>query len=115
MLLMILINYLTSSPFPAQDLHLCGAELVVACKFQLYDQQGLCPSCGKASDILLGEHSLVCGMGGECVVELLRCHKKRLLKRRLLQAPFKAPIHSECYIGGFRGTGLTLVIVLRCD
>ena len=68
MLLMILINYLTSSPFPAQDLHLCGAELVVACKFRLYDQQGLCPSCGKASNILLGEHSLVCGMGGERIV-----------------------------------------------
>ena len=44
--------------------------------------------------------------------------KKRLLKRRLLQAPqapFKAPIHSKCCIGGFRDTGLTLVIVLRCD
>ena len=55
---------------------------------------------------------------GEWWLELLRCHKKRLLKRRLLQAPqapFKAPIHSECCIGGFRGTGLTLVIVLRCD
>ena len=43
---------------------------------------------------------------------------KRLLKRRLVQAPqapFKAPIHSKCCIGGFRETGLTLVIVLRCD
>ena len=43
--------------------------------------------------------------------------KKRRLKRRLLQAPqapFKAPIHSKCCIGGFRDTGLTLVIVLRC-
>ena len=49
---------------------------------------------------------------------LLRCQKKRRLKRRLLQAPqapFKAPIHSKCCIGGFRETGLTLVIVLRCD
>ena len=44
--------------------------------------------------------------------------KKRRLKRRLLQAPqapFKAPIHSKCCIGGFRETGLALVIVLRCD
>ena len=49
---------------------------------------------------------------------LLRCQKKRLLKRRLVQAPqapFKAPIHSKCCIGGFRETGLALVIVLRCD
>ena len=49
---------------------------------------------------------------------LLRCQKKRRLKRRLLQAPqapFKAPIHSKCCIGGFRETDLTLVIVLRCD
>ena len=39
-------------------------------------------------------------------------------KRRLVQAPqapFKAPIHSKCCIGGFRETGLALVIVLRCD
>ena len=51
-------------------------------------------------------------------LELLRCQKKRLLKRRLLQAPqapFKAPIHSKCCIGGFSETGLALVIVLRCD
>ena len=44
--------------------------------------------------------------------------KKRRLKRRLLQAPqapFKAPIHSKCCIGGFRVTGLALVVVLRCD
>ena len=56
--------------------------------------------------------------GGAFGLELLRCQKKRLLKRRLLQAPqapFKAPIHSKCCIGGFRETGLTLVIVLRCD
>ena len=38
----------------------------------------------------------------------------RRQKRRLVQAPFKAPIHSKC-IGGFRETGLALVIVLRCD
>ena len=31
------------------------------------------------------------------------------------QAPFKAPMHSKCCIGGFRETGLALVIVLRCD
>ena len=43
-------------------------------------------------------------------VELLR-----LLKRRLVQAPFKAPIHSKCCIGGLRETGLALVIVLRCN
>ena len=36
-------------------------------------------------------------------------------KRRLVQAPFKAAIHSKCCIGGFRETGLALVIVLRCD
>ena len=49
---------------------------------------------------------------------LLRCLKKRLIKRLLLQAPqapFKAPIHSKCCIGGFRVTGLALVVVLRCD
>ena len=51
-------------------------------------------------------------------VELLRRQKKRLLKRRLVQAPqasFKAPIHSECCIGGFKETDLALVIVLRCE
>ena len=44
--------------------------------------------------------------------------KKRRQKRRLVQAPqvpFKAAIHSKCCIGGFRETGLALVIVLRCD
>ena len=39
----------------------------------------------------------------------------RRQKRRLVQAPFKAPIHSKCCIGGFRETGLVLVVVLRCD
>ena len=33
----------------------------------------------------------------------------------LLQVGCKAPIHSKCCIGGFRETGLALVIVLRCD
>ena len=46
---------------------------------------------------------------------VVEARKKRLLKRRLVQAPFKAPIHSKCCIGGFRETGLALVIVLRCD
>ena len=44
--------------------------------------------------------------------------KKKRQKRRLVQVPqvpFKAPIHSKCCIGGFRETGLALVIVLRCD
>ena len=52
------------------------------------------------------------------ILGLLRCLKKRLVKRLLLQAPqapFKAPIHSKCCIGGFRVTGLALVVVLRCD
>ena len=43
---------------------------------------------------------------------------KRRQKRRLLQAPqapFKALAHSKCCIGGFRETGLALVIVLRCN
>ena len=53
-----------------------------------------------------------------CGVGLLRCLKKRLVKRLLLQAPqapFKAPIHSKCFIGGFKVTGLALEVVLRCD
>ena len=48
----------------------------------------------------------------------MRRQKKSRQKRRLVQAPqapFKAPIHSKCCIGGFRETGLALVIVLRCD
>ena len=48
----------------------------------------------------------------------VRRQKKSRQKRRLVQAPqapFKAPIHSRCCIGGFRETGLALVIVLRCD
>ena len=48
----------------------------------------------------------------------VRRQKKSRQKRRLVQAPqapFKAPIHSKCCIGGFRETGLALVIVLRCD
>ena len=44
-------------------------------------------------------------------VRIVEVQKKRLLKRRLLQAP----IHSKCCIRGFRETGLALVIVLRCD
>ena len=61
--------------------------------------------------------TFVC-FSGSTSLGLLRCQKKRRLKRRLLQAPqapFKAPIHSKCCIIGFRDTGLTLVIVLRCD
>ena len=49
-------------------LHFLPSEFVVACKFRLglpvYDQPGPCPSCGKDSDIL-GDHSMVCGTGGE--------------------------------------------------
>ena len=48
----------------------------------------------------------------------VRRQKKSRQKRRLVQAPqapFKAAIHSKCCIGGFRETGLALVIVLRCD
>ena len=41
--------------------------------------------------------------------------KKRLVKRLLLQAPFKAPIHSKYCNRGFSETGLALVVVLRCD
>ena len=54
---------------------------------------------------------------GESKLELWGA-KKRRQTRRLVQppqAPFKAPIHSKCCIGGFRETGLALVIVLRCD
>jgi len=47
-------------------------------------------------------------------LELLRRQKKRRLVQAP-QAPFKTPIHSKCCIGGFRETGLALVIVLRCD
>ena len=36
-------------------------------------------------------------------------------KKGLVQAPFKAPIHSKCCIGGYRKRDLALVIVLRCD
>ena len=42
-------------------------------------------------------------------LELLRRQKKGA------QAAFKAPLHSKCCIGGFRETGLALVIVLRCN
>ena len=63
--------WLNCSPLPALGLHLRGAEFVVACKFRLglpvYDQPGPCPSCGKDSDIL-GDHSMVCGTGGERIV-----------------------------------------------
>ena len=44
--------------------------------------------------------------------------KKRLLKRRLVQAPqapFKAPIHSKCCIGGFRETGTSKTYVDTSD
>ena len=55
----------------------------------------------------------------ECLLtRAVRRQKKSRQKRRLVQAPqapFKAPIHSRCCIGGFRETGLALVIVLRCD
>ena len=44
---------------------------MVACKFWLglpvCDQPGPCPNCGRASDVL-GDHSLVCGTGGERIV-----------------------------------------------
>ena len=46
-------------------------------------------------------------------LELWGAKKRRLVQ--VPQAPFKAPIHSKCCIGGFRETGLALVIVLRCD
>ena len=63
--------WLNCSPLPALGLHLRGAEFVVACKFRLglpvYDQPGPCPSCGKDSEIL-GDHSMVCGTGGERIV-----------------------------------------------
>jgi len=63
--------WLNCSPLPALGLHLRGAEFVVACKFRLglavYDQAGACASCGKESDIL-GDHSMVCGRGGERIV-----------------------------------------------
>ena len=49
------------------------------------------------------------------LIRAVEVPKKRLIKRLLLQAPFKAPIHSKCCIRGFRETGLALVIVLRCD
>ena len=54
----------------------------------------------------------------DTVTRAVRRQKKSRQKRRLVQAPqapFKAPIHSRCCIGGFRETGLALVIVLRCD
>ena len=50
----------------------------------------------------------------DIIIRVVEAPKKRLLKRRLVQAP-QAPIHSKCCIGGFRETGLALVIVLRCD
>ena len=65
-----------------------------------------------------GQHIGVPVIVQGCRLGLLRCLKKRLIKRLLLQAPqapFKAPIHSKCCIGGFRVTGLALVVVLRCD
>ena len=43
----------------------------------------------------------------------VRRQKKGASYRRLRR--LKAPIHSKCCIGGFRETGLALVIVLRCD
>ena len=63
--------WLTCTPLPALGLHLRGAEFVLSCKFRLglpvYDQLGPCPNCGKESDVL-GDHSLVCGTGGERIV-----------------------------------------------
>ena len=63
--------WLNCSPLPALGLHLRGAEFVVSCKFRLglavYHQAGACASCGKESDIL-GDHSMVCGRGGERIV-----------------------------------------------
>ena len=63
--------WLNCSPLPALGLHLRGAEFVVACKFRLglavYDQPGPCPNCGKNSDVL-GDHSMVCGTGGERIL-----------------------------------------------
>ena len=63
--------WLNCTPLPALGLHLRGAEFVVACKFRLglpiYDQPGPCPNCGRESDVL-GDHSLVCGTGGERIV-----------------------------------------------
>ena len=63
--------WLNCSPLPALGLHLRGAEFVVTCKFRLglavYDHLGPCPSCGKDSD-LLGDHSMVCGTGGERIL-----------------------------------------------
>ena len=63
--------WLNCTPLPALGLHLRGSEFVVACKFRLglpiYDQPGPCPNCGRESDVL-GDHSLVCGTGGERIV-----------------------------------------------
>ena len=63
--------WLNCTPLPALGLHLRGPEFVVAAKIRLglpvYDQPGPCPNCGRASDVL-GDHSLVCGTGGERIV-----------------------------------------------
>ena len=48
---------------------------------------------------------------------------KTVVRNRVVEVPKKAPrtgasgapIQSKCCIGGFRETGLALVIVLRCD
>ena len=66
----------------------------------------------------LPETTLQCSQHKKVVFNVSRLVLLRRQKRRLVQAPqtpFRAPAHSKCCIGGFRETGLALVIVLRCD
>ena len=74
--------------------------------------------CGKYPRIIVVEINLqfdILKWQNGSWISAVEAPKKRRQKRRLVQAPFKAPIHNKCCTIGFRETGLVLVIVLRCD